>query len=289
MKPRICVVGSANIDQISYVDKIPNDGETVFGDSYQMGFGGKGANQAVMAGLLGAEVYMICCLGSDVYKDMTIDNFKSNGVATDYIQIVEGSSGVAPIWVDKTGQNRIIVIPGSNNLISDSKAIDSLKTIGNIDVLVGQFEIPMEVNEAVFSYAFKNGVTTVLNPAPAGKPSDTLLENTSWFIPNEIEFEEIYGETFNEQNLLSFASDLQTNVVVTLCEKGCAYVKDNSVIIFETESVNTVDTTGAGDAFVGAFSYALANNLNISESIELALKKATDSVTKKGTQSSYKN
>ena len=197
MKPRICVVGSANIDQISYVDKIPNDGETVFGDSYQMGFGGKGANQAVMAGLLGAEVYMICCLGSDVYKDMTIDNFKSNGVVTDYIQIVEGSSGVAPIWVDKTGQNRIIVIPGANNLISDSKAVDSLKTIGNIDVLVGQFEIPMEVNEAVFSYAFKNGVTTVLNPAPAGKPSDTLLENTSWFIPNEIEFEEIYGETFN--------------------------------------------------------------------------------------------
>ena len=254
-----------------------------------MGFGGKGANQAVMAGLLGAEVYMICCLGSDVYKDMTIDNFKINGVATDYIQIVEGSSGVAPIWVDKTGQNRIIVIPGANNLISDSKAIDSLKTIGNIDVLVGQFEIPMEVNEAVFSYAFKNGVTTVLNPAPAGKPSDTLLENTSWFIPNEIEFEEIYGETFNEQNLLSFANDLQTNVVVTLGEKGCAYVKDNSVIIFETESVNTVDTTGAGDAFVGAFSYALACNLNISESIELALKKATDSVTKKGTQSSYKN
>jgi ribokinase len=263
--------------------------KTVFGDSYQMGFGGKGANQAVMAGLLGAEVYMICCLGSDVYKDMTINNFKINGVATDYIQIVEGSSGVAPIWVDKTGQNRIIVIPGSNNLISDSKAIDSLKTIGNIDVLVGQFEIPMEVNEAVFSYAFKNGVTTVLNPAPAGKPSDTLLENTSWFIPNEIEFEEIYGKTFNEQNLLSFARELQTNVVVTLGEKGCAYVEDNSVTLFETESVKTLDTTGAGDAFVGAFSYALANNLNISESINLALEKATDSVTKKGTQSSYKD
>jgi len=289
MKPRICVVGSANIDQISYVDKIPNDGETVFGDSYQMGFGGKGANQAVMAGLLGAEVYMICCLGSDVYKDMTIDNFKSNGVATDYIQIVEGSSGVAPIWVDKTGQNRIIVIPGANNLISGSKATESLKIIGNVDVLVGQFEIPMEVNEAVFSYAFKNGITTVLNPAPAGKPSDTLLENTSWFIPNEIEFEEIYGKTFNEQNLLSFARELQTNVVVTLGEKGCAYVEDNSVTMFETESVNTIDTTGAGDAFVGAFSYALANNLNISESIKLALEKATNSVTKKGTQSSYKD
>ena len=288
MKPKICVVGSANIDQISYVDKIPNDGETVFGDSYQMGFGGKGANQAVMAGLLGAEVYMICCLGSDVYKDMTIDNFKINGVATDYIQIVEGSSGVAPIWVDKTGQNRIIVIPGANNLISGSKAIDSLKIIGNVDVVVGQFEIPMEVNEAVFSYAFENGITTVLNPAPADKPSDSLLESTSWFIPNEVEFEEIFGKTFNEQNLLSFAKELQTNVVVTLGEKGCAYVEDNSVTMFETESVNTIDTTGAGDAFVGAFSYALANNLNISDSIKLALEKATNSVTKKGTQSSYK-
>ena len=289
MKPKICVVGSANIDQISYVDKIPNDGETVFGDSYQMGFGGKGANQAVMAGLLGAEVYMICCLGSDVYKDMTIDNFKINGVATDYIQIVEGSSGVAPIWVDNTGQNRIIVIPGANNLISGSKAIDSLKIIGNVDVVVGQFEIPMEVNEAVFSYAFENGITTVLNPAPADKPSDSLLENTSWFIPNEVEFEEIFGKTFNEQNLLSFAKELQTNVVVTLGEKGCAYVEDNSVTMFETESVNTIDTTGAGDAFVGAFSYALANNLNISDSIKLALEKATNSVTKKGTQSSYKD
>ena len=289
MKPKICVVGSANIDQISYVDKIPNDGETVFGDTYQMGFGGKGANQAVMAGLLGAEVYMICCLGSDVYKDMTIDNFKINGVATDYIQIVEGSSGVAPIWVDKTGQNRIIVIPGANSLISGSKAIDSLKIIGNVDVVVGQFEIPMEVNEAVFSYAFENGITTVLNPAPADKPSDSLLENTSWFIPNEVEFEEIFGKTFNEQNLLSFAKELQTNVVVTLGEKGCAYVEDNSVTMFETESVNTIDTTGAGDAFVGAFSYALANNLNISDSIKLALEKATNSVTKKGTQSSYKD
>ena len=289
MKPKICVVGSANIDQISYVEKIPSDGETVFGDSYQMGFGGKGANQAVMAGLLGAEVFMICCLGSDVYKDMTIDNFKINGVATDYIQIVEGSSGVAPIWVDKTGQNRIIVIPGANNLISESKAIESLETIGNVDVLVGQFEISMEVNEAVFSYAFKNGVTTVLNPAPEGKTSDTLLKNTSWFIPNEIEFEEIYGETFNEQNLLSFARELQTNIIVTLGEKGCAYVENNSVTMFETESVNTVDTTGAGDAFVGAFSFALASKLNIPESIELALKKATVSVTKKGTQSSYKD
>ena len=289
MKPKICVVGSANIDQVSYVKRTPNDGETVFGDSYQMGFGGKGANQAVMAGILGAEVYVITCLGSDVYRDMTIENFKNNDVITDYIQTVDGSSGVAPIWVDESGQNRIIVIPGANDSIDGSLAIEALKKIDKLDVLVGQFEIPMNVNEQVFSYAYKNGVETVLNPAPANKPTDILLQNTSWFIPNEIEFEEIYGDIFNENNLLLFAKNVDTNVVVTLGEKGCAYIENNSVKIIKADSVKAIDTTGAGDAFVGAFSFALASKLDIEECLKLALKKATDSVTKKGTQSSYKN
>ena len=289
MKPKICVVGSANIDQVSYVKRTPNDGETVFGDSYQMGFGGKGANQAVMAGILGAEVYVITCLGSDVYRDMTIENFKNNNVITDYIKTVDGSSGVAPIWVDESGQNRIIVIPGANDLIDGSLAIEALEEIGKPDVLVGQFEIPMNVNEQVFSYAYKNGVKTVLNPAPANKPSDILLQNTSWFIPNEIEFEEIYGDIFNENNLLLFAKNVDTNVVVTLGEKGCAYIENNSVKIIKADSVKAIDTTGAGDAFVGAFSFALASKLDIEECLELALQKATNSVTKKGTQSSYKN
>ena len=289
MKPKVCVVGSANIDQVSYVKRTPNDGETVFGDSYQMGFGGKGANQAVMAGILGAEVYVITCLGSDVYRDMTIENFKNNDVITDYIQTVDGSSGVAPIWVDESGQNRIIVIPGANDLIDGFLAIEALEKIGKPDVLVGQFEIPMNVNEQVFSYAYKNGVETVLNPAPANKPSDILLQNTSWFIPNEIEFEEIYGDIFNENNLLLFAKNVDTNVVVTLGEKGCAYIENNSVKIIKADSVKAIDTTGAGDAFVGAFSFALASKLDIEECLKLALKKATDSVTKKGTQSSYKN
>ena len=289
MKPKICVVGSANIDQVSYVKRAPNDGEPLFGEDYQMGFGGKGANQAVMAGLLGAEVYVIVCLGSDVYREMTIENFKNNNVITDYIQIVEGSSGVAPIWVDESGQNRIVVIPGANNLLDSSLAIESLEKIGKPDVLVGQFEIPMSVNEEVFSYAYKSGVKTVLNPAPANKPTDILLEHTSWFIPNEVEFEEIYGEVFNEENLLLFANNLKTNVVVTLGEKGCAYIKNNSVKIMNTDSVKAIDTTGAGDAFVGAFSFGLASKLEIEECLKLALQKATDSVTKKGTQSSYKN
>lgn len=122
MNPKICVVGSSNIDQISYVETIPSDGETVFGNSYQMGFGGKGANQAVMAGLLGAETFMITCLGDDVYADMTIDNYIKCGVNVEHIQRVNGSSGVAPIWVDQSGQNRIIVVSGANDKIDAKKS-----------------------------------------------------------------------------------------------------------------------------------------------------------------------
>ena len=289
MNPKICIVGSANIDQISYVDTIPADGETVFGDSYQMGFGGKGANQAVMAGLLGADVYMIACLGTDVYNKMTVDNLNNNNVNTDYIQTVNGSSGVAPIWVDKTGQNRIIVIPGANNLIDADIAIDSLSSIGPLDVVVGQFEIPLEVNEKVFEYARNNGVQTVLNPAPAGDISEKLLNNTSWFIPNEVEFEEMLGEPFNENALLKHSKDAKPEIIVTLGEKGCAEVSDGKVYIHQAKKVTAIDTTGAGDAFVGSFSYVLASKMSKQDSIQLALEKATNSVTKKGTQSSYKD
>ena len=287
MNPKICIVGSANIDQISYVDTIPSDGETVFGNSYQMGFGGKGANQAVMAGLLGADVYMIACLGTDVYNKMTIDNLNNSNVNTDFIQTVDGSSGVAPIWVDKTGQNRIIVIPGANNLIDGDVAIDSLRTIGSLDALVGQFEIPLEVNEKVFEYANKNGVQTVLNPAPAGTISEKLINNTSWFIPNEVEFEEMLGEPFSESSLIKHSKEIKPEIIVTLGEKGCAEVSDGKVQIHQTNKVIAIDTTGAGDAFVGSFSYGLASKLSKQDSIKLALEKATNSVTKKGTQSSY--
>ena len=287
MNPKICIVGSANIDQISYVDTIPSDGETVFGNSYQMGFGGKGANQAVMAGLLGADVYMIACLGTDVYNKMTIDNLNNSNVNTDFIQTVDGSSGVAPIWVDKTGQNRIIVIPGANNLIDGDVAIDSLRTIGSLDALVGQFEIPLEVNEKVFEYANKNGVQTVLNPAPAGAITEKLINNTSWFIPNEVEFEEMLGEPFSESSLIKYSKEIKPEIIVTLGEKGCAEVSDGKVQIHQTDKVVAIDTTGAGDAFVGSFSYGLASKLSKQDSIKLALEKATNSVTKKGTQSSY--
>ena len=287
MSSKICVIGSSNIDQIAYTKNIPADGETLFGDSFQMGFGGKGANQAVMAGLLGADVYMITCLGDDIYKEMTINNYEANNVNTDHIQLVKGASGVAPIWVDATGQNRIIVIPGANNEIDAQKAISSIEAIGNISVLVGQCEIPMEVNHEVFQYAKSNSITTIFNPAPAKKLEREFLEHISWLIPNENEFELISGVEPNDDNFLKFNEEIPCNLIVTLGEKGAVLVDENKTHYFDAPSVNAIDTTGAGDSFIGTFAYELSESNSPESSIKKAVEKASQSVTKKGTQSSY--
>ena len=287
MSSKICVIGSSNIDQIAYTKNIPADGETLFGDSFQMGFGGKGANQAVMAGLLGADVYMITCLGDDVYKEMTINNYEANNVNTDHIQLVKGASGVAPIWVDATGQNRIIVIPGANNEIDAQKAISSIEAIGNISVLVGQCEIPMEVNHEVFQYAKSNSVTTIFNPAPAKKLERDFLEHISWLIPNENEFELISGMEPNDDNFLKFNEEIPCNLIVTLGEKGAVLVDENKTHYFDAPSVNAIDTAGAGDSFIGTFAYELSESNSPESCIKKAVEKASQSVTKKGTQSSY--
>jgi ribokinase len=287
MSSKICVIGSSNIDQIAYTKNIPADGETLFGDSFQMGFGGKGANQAVMAGLLGADVYMITCLGDDVYKEMTINNYEANNVNTDHIQLVKGASGVAPIWVDATGQNRIIVIPGANNEIDAQKAISSIEEIGDISVLVGQCEIPMEVNHKVFQYAKSNSVTTIFNPAPAKKLEREFLEHISWIIPNENEFELISGMEPNDDNFLKFNEEIPCNLIVTLGEKGAVLVDENKTHYFDAPSVNAIDTTGAGDSFIGTFAYELSESNSPESCIKKAVEKASQSVTKKGTQSSY--
>ena len=287
MSSKICVIGSSNIDQIAYTKNIPADGETLFGDSFQMGFGGKGANQAVMAGLLGADVYMITCLGDDVYKEMTISNYEANNVNTDHIQLVKGASGVAPIWVDATGQNRIIVIPGANNEIDAQKAISSIEEIGNISVLVGQCEIPMEVNHEVFQHAKNNSITTIFNPAPAKKLEREFLEHISWLIPNENEFELISGMEPNDDNFLKFNEEIPCNLIVTLGEKGAVLVDENKTHYFEAPTVNAIDTTGAGDSFIGTFAYELSESNSPESCVKKAVEKASQSVTKKGTQSSY--
>ena len=289
--PRIVVVGSTMIDMITYSQKIPSAGETVIGDSFALGFGGKGANQAVMASRMGAEVFMVNTLGDDVFGDTTVKNFQEQGIDTTYVARVPGASGVAPIWVEPNGTNRIICVPGANNAMTISQVTQALSELSDIDLVIGQLEIPQEVTAAAFAAAKKKGIPTILNPAPFAPLIDVLRESSDWIIPNETEFAGLNPTGAlpeSDAEILSVSQALGCKFVVTLGEKGAAFTNTTGEVErVPAPRVTAVDTTGAGDAFVGAFAYGLGLGMTMPQSIALGCACASDSVTRKGTQSSY--
>jgi ribokinase len=290
-QPEIVVVGSTMIDMIAYSQKIPSAGETVIGDSFSLGFGGKGANQAVMASRLGAKVSMVNTLGDDVFGDTTIKNFSEQGIDTTFIARVSGASGVAPIWVEPSGTNRIICVPGANNAMTTQQAEQAISSLSNAKVVIGQLEIPQEVTSAAFRKARELGITTILNPAPFAPLSSELISLCDWIIPNETEFAGLNPDgkqPDDEFEISKVAKILGCNFVVTLGEKGAAYTDNNGKVIYvSAPKVNAIDSTGAGDSFVGAFAFGLASGFEVDKSVRLGCACASDSVTKKGTQSSY--
>lgn len=289
--PHILDVGSTMIDMIAYAKRLPEGGETVQGDTFALGFGGKGANQAVMARRCGADVTMVNTLGDDVFGDTTLANFKEQGVDTRFINRVPGASGVAPIWVEPSGQNRIICVPGANNAMTVEQVEAALAALPDIDIVIGQLEIPQQVTAAAFRSAQKRGIPTLLNPAPFAPISDELMQSVDWLIPNESEFASLHPQGLAPDSDLiieEFAQMLKKRVVVTLGENGAAYSdRGNPVIRIAAPKVKAIDTTGAGDSFVGAFSFALASGYPEADAIRLGCLCASESVTRLGTQSSY--
>ncbi|HEX6822952.1 MAG TPA: ribokinase, partial [Candidatus Sulfotelmatobacter sp.] len=167
-RPRVAVVGSANIDLTTFAERFPKPGETIFGQSFNLGFGGKGANQAVAARLCGADVFMVARVGSDLFGPATIENFRKQGIDATYVQQVEGvSSGVAPIFVEPSGQNRILVVKGANDAIKPVDVDAAADTLKSVDCIVLQFEIPIETVYYTIAFARKHGIRCILNPAPA--------------------------------------------------------------------------------------------------------------------------
>jgi ribokinase len=279
-----------NIDLIAYTRRTPGPGETVIGERFRSGFGGKGANQAVMARLLGADVSFVGALGDDLYATTTLENFARLGVDASGVMRVAGSSGVAPIWVEADGTNRIIVVPGANDLVTPEFAGAAVRAMARADVCVGQLEIPQAATSAGFAAARARGAVTVLNPAPAAPISPELLAVSDWLIPNEVELAILAGSggDGSDTALAAFAERAGTRLVVTLGARGAALVGlDGSVTRVPAEPVTAVDTTGAGDAFVGAFAVGLAHGLPELDAVRLGILCASDSVTRHGTQTSF--
>jgi ribokinase len=277
------------MDLTAYADVLPEPGQTLAGQLFTTGFGGKGANQAVMAALCGADVHFIGKLGDDVFGTAIAENFVKVGINSDFVETSSTPNGVAHIWVDGNGENRIIIIPGANHEIEISKAIEAINSIANLSVVIAQCEIKQEVTLAAFKAAKSRGCTTILNPAPFQEISAALLELCDWIIPNETEFRELHGQLPTSDEILkSFRPG--KNSIVTLGDKGAVYISaDGQIHYAAAPKVTAVDTTGAGDSFVGSFAFGLASGKDPIEAMKLGIAIASLSVTRKGAQSSYPN
>lgn len=286
-KAVVAVVGSAMMDLTAYAHTLPEAGQTLVGELFTTGFGGKGANQAVIAALCGAEVHFIGKLGRDLFGDSIATNFTTVGINSFFVERTDIPTGIAHIWVDGNGENRIIIIPGANHEIESTKAVAAINDIDNLSVVIAQCEIKQEVTVAVFSAAKTRGCITILNPAPYQVLSQELLELCDWIIPNETEFRELHGQLPSSDEILKTFRPGK-NSVVTLGSLGAALINaDGSIIRTTAPTVDVIDTTGAGDAFVGTFAYALASRMSSEDALALGIKVASLSVTKKGAQSSY--
>lgn len=289
----IAVVGSANVDLTTFHDAFPKPGETIFGKSFDLGFGGKGANQAVAARLCGANVGMVAKVGNDLFGPATIKNFEAQGIDASYVGVAKGvSSGVAPIFVDPEGQNRILVVKGANDLLTPEDVDAAEPLLRKASAIVMQFEIPLRTVYHAAQFAKGKGIRCIVNPAPAQAVDFEQLRDVDYFIPNESEAETITGmpvQTAGEardcaQYLLEQGVQ---RVIITRGEHGCLLASEEGLEMVPPFRVESVDTTGAGDAFIGSFAVFVGEGFSEKDALRRASLYAALSTTKVGTQKSF--
>lgn len=293
-RPKICVVGASNIDLISYVPRLPRMGETLHGTRFHMGFGGKGANQAVMAAKLGGDVAIVTKLGRDIFGENTLKNFQAWGIDTRFVFFTDQAfSGVAPIAVDPEGRNAIIIVTGANDLLTPEEIEAARPVITNAQVVVCQLEIPVEITLAALRIARQARVTTIFNPAPArSELSEELYQLSDIFCPNESETELLTGLPVTTLEEAERAARVLIGrgagmVILTLGERGSLLVNEQGTTYVSATPVRAVDTTGAGDAFIGSLAYFMAAGKSLSEAMRRANYIAAISVQASGTQTSF--
>lgn len=275
---KVSVLGSMNMDMVIAVDSMPKVGETILCNEVKKVPGGKGANQAIAAKRSGSEVYMIAKLGKDENGDTLLKGLQDDNINTKYVLRDEGkATGMAIITVNSEGNNSIIVVPGSNMNISKPEVLKAEEVIKDSDIVVTQLETPMDAAAEVFKLAKKYNKLTVLNPSPSKTLSDELIKNTDIIIPNETEAYSITGTEVKDLESAKEASkfffDKGVNIVIiTLGENGAAIVTKDNAELIPAYKVKAVDTTAAGDSFLGAVVSKINVNDISFESLEKAVR-----------------
>ncbi|AQQ71156.1 Ribokinase [Limihaloglobus sulfuriphilus] len=291
-KNKVVVVGSSNMDLVAKTPRIPVAGETLSGTDFFMVPGGKGANQAVAAARLGADVVFVAKLGKDVFASRSIDNYRNAGIDISRIEQIEGvPSGIAMIAVEESGNNSIIVVPGANAKLGPADVTAAKDDIAAATVVVAQLEIPMETVLETAKAAQAVGAAFILDPAPAGELSDELLSMVDIIKPNETEAEAITGIKVSDRASAAKAADVLLDkgvktVIITLGGRGFMLARGRSKEIIANHNVKVVDTTAAGDAFVGGLAFGIAAGKPLKDAAVYANYVAAVSVTRQGAQTS---
>ena len=277
---KIAVIGSCSIDLTVEAGKRPAAGETIIGSRLIVSPGGKGANQAVAAARLGAQVHMIGCVGDDAYGTMIINNLKTNNVDTGYVSVLPGqNSGTAHITLAE-GDNSIIVIKGANDLVMPKHIDTAWNVIAAADLVMLQHEIPLPTIDYIICKCAAAGISVLLNPAPVQPVPSEWLDKVTYVTPNEHEAEALYPGKTSEEILLM----QEERFFMTLGKAGVAYAKNGKVHTVPAFVVNAQDTTGAGDTFNSAFAVARCEGRSLDDSIRFANAAAALSVQKLGAQ-----
>jgi len=288
---RIIVIGSTNVDMVVKTDKHPLPGETRLGGIFFMNAGGKGANQAVAAARMGANVTFVTKVGNDIFGEQSIAGFKKERINTDFVFVDDSSStGTALIVVNKEGENSIVVAPGANARLLP-RDIDQVHDFEEAGIILIQLEIPMETISAVVKKALVNNQKVIINPAPAQKLADELLNGLFLITPNETEASLLTGISVEDDDTAGEAARIflkrgVKNVIITLGKKGAYFQNENVSLRINAPVVTAIDTTAAGDTFSGALAVALTEKMSWEEAIKLAVAAASISVTRLGAQAS---